>query len=113
MALDCGISPFLFWEMSIKEIVDLIESKNRTELARKKEQAIFNQVLAIQISERVGCLLAENSEDVKLTKLWNFFPEMFESEKESYIQQKEIDEFERFKANRRAFASRHNRKGGH
>lgn len=96
--------------MSIVEISDLIDSYNRNKVNKIKEKALFNQVLANQISEMIALIFSGDENKVELSHLWDFFPGLFEKEKIQFEQKKEIEEFERFKQKRREFASRHNKK---
>ena len=41
--------------------------------------------------------------------VWDYFPELFEKEKAQYLEDKEEEEFEKFKARRKAFAERFNK----
>lgn len=100
--------------MSILEITDLIESHNRIEYQRMKETAIFNQVLANQIAERIGLMFNDKDQVVQLTNLWDFFPGLFDEEKITYEKEKELEELESLKQKRRDFVTRYknSQKGG-
>lgn len=100
--------------MSILEITDLIESHNRIEYQRMKETAIFNQVLANQIAERIGLMFNDKDQAVQLTNLWDFFPGLFDEEKITYEKEKELEELESLKQKRRDFVTRYknSQKGG-
>lgn len=84
MFLDMGYEPFLFWELSLAEVYDLIESyrrKQEQETEKIKQQlkvdATFNAVLARQIGEYVASLF---SKDARLTPLEQLYPNLFVEE---------------------------------
>ena len=108
MALDCDISPFSFWELSVGEVMDLIESKKRKNDRKIKQQATINTVLADQINTGTSIILSEKG-SIEPKQIWDYFPGLFAREKKIYEdKQSSEDELERFKENRRAFAMRHN-----
>lgn len=85
--LDCGYTSSLFWESSLGEIIDLIESHNRIQEIRAKEEEdkvktniILNQVLAKQISEFI--VLSFSGVNAKPTPLSAYFPGLFKEDKE-------------------------------
>ncbi len=86
--LDCGYTPSLFWDLSLAEVLDVIESKKRREKAEYdhqveelKTQAIMNQVHARQIAEFLALSILGN-ENIKLTKLSEYFPDLFKDDSE-------------------------------
>ena len=110
-ALDCGISPFSFWDMSIDEITDLIESHRRSVQQKMKQELMFNQILSVQIRQEILPLLVEKvPEDYKALQLWDLFPELFKEEKRLYEEAKQEKEFISFKEKRRAYAARINQR---
>ena len=113
MALDIGISSSSFWELSIVEVSDLIESFERKEKRKQKQKVIDNQVLADQIIRGVN-LIVNGSEktnpDDLIKQLWDYYPDLFADEKRIYEQESEITAFEKFKAGRRRFAKNYNKR---
>jgi hypothetical protein len=104
-----GYTPSLFWECSLLEIYDLIESYNRRrenetkELEEKiKAEISLNSVLARQIGEYVASLF---NKDSQITPLNKFFPSLFEEDQE----EKNID-MALYKAKMEEFAFRHNQR---
>jgi len=100
-------TPSLFWESSLLEIYDLMDSYNRrkkneiTELEEKiKAEISLNAVLARQIGEYIGSILDKN---VQITPLNKFFPNLFEEDEE----EKNVD-MVIYKAKMEEFAFRHN-----
>lgn len=102
-----GYSPSLFWDSSLLEIYDLMESYNRRKKNEMKEleeklkaEISLNAVLARQIGEYVASLF---NKEVQLTPLNNFFPSLFEEDEE------EVDNYMAlYKARMEEFAFRHN-----
>ena len=62
ICLDIGISPGLFYESTIDELIDLITSHGRKEEARQKENIAMNYMLARQIGENVAILFNKEKE---------------------------------------------------
>ena len=113
MAIDCGISPSLFWDMSLDEVTDVMESYRRTDKFMMKRNLILNKLLAEQIMHEILPLLVEKvPDDYKKPELWDYYPELFKDEKEAYEKKLKDDEFEKFKEGRRRFAQYHNTKRG-
>ena len=101
-----GYSPSLFWDSSILEIYDLMESYNRRQKLKQEEKEaelkaniVLNSVLARQIGEYVACLF---SEEARITQVNELFPTLFKDEKK--IEQ----DMALYKAKMDAFAFRHN-----
>ena len=101
-----GYSPSLFWDSSILEIYDLMESYNRRQKLKQEEKEaelkaniVLNSVLARQIGEYVACLF---SEEARITQINELFPTLFKDEKK--IEQ----DMALYKAKMDAFAFRHN-----
>ena len=105
-----GYSPSLFWDSSILEIYDLMESYNRRQKLKQEEKEaelkaniVLNSVLARQIGEYVACLF---SEEARITQVNELFPTLFKDEKED---KKKIEQdMALYKAKMEAFAFRHN-----
>ena len=84
--LDMGYTPSSFWDSSLLEIYDLMDSYNRRKKNEMKEleeklkaEISLNSVLARQIGEYVASLF---NKEVQLTPLNNFFPSLFEEDEE-------------------------------
>ena len=114
-ALDCGIPPEEFWNMSILEVCDRIDSFWRREEQRRKKTLAGLHFLAKDISQYVGCILS-GKEDVKPLELWDFFPALFQDEKAAAEEQRKNRELAEYKAKMNDLAYRHNharrKKGG-
>ncbi|CUN79477.1 Uncharacterised protein [Clostridium paraputrificum] len=104
-----GYTPSLFWECSLLEIYDLMESYNRRKKNETKEleeqlkvQISLNSVLAKQIAEYVGSIFDKK---IQITPLNKLFPTLFEIDEED-----ESDDMALYKAKMEEFAFRHNQK---
>lgn len=112
------MSPSSFWDYSLYEIYDLLESHNRKmkyesdkATAELKAKAILDSVLAREIGEYVASMLDKNA---KITPVTELLPELFKEENEINRANKEKAEMELYKAKMEEFAFRHNfkMKGG-
>lgn len=83
-------------------------SYQRKEKLKQKQRATDNAILAQQIIQGIGALFSEKDSEIEIKQLWDYYPEIFDDEKKLYEKQKEIDDFEKFKEQRRKFAQRHN-----
>lgn len=104
-----GYTPSLFWESSLLEIYDLMDSYNRRKKNEIKEleekikiEISVNTVLARQIGEYVASLF---NKDAKITPLNKFFPSLFKEDEE----EKKVD-MALYKARMEEFAFRHNQR---
>lgn len=104
-----GYTPSLFWECSLLEIYDLMESYNRRKKNETKEleekvkvQISLNSVLARQIAEYVGNIFDKK---IQITPLNKLFPTLFELDEEE-----ENNDMALYKAKMEEFAFRHNQK---
>ena len=102
-----GYTPSLFWDSSLLEIYDLMDSYNRRKKNEMKEleeklkaEISLNAVLARQIGEYVASLLNEGAQ---ITPLNKFFPTLFEEYEEEVNNDMAL-----YKAKMEEFAFRHN-----
>ena len=113
LALDCGISPERFWDLSIPDIIDIVECRRRQEERKVKHELMNLHFLARDIGQFTAAAI-QGSDKVKIMELWDFFPDLFEREHEETkkkIQEKQLAEY---KARFNDFVIRHNhaRAGG-
>ena len=73
---------------------------------------VANQVLSLQIAQEIIPIITEMPNDFRKKQLWDFFPDLFVSEKEQYLKVQEAEEWEKFKERRRRFAAQHRNGGG-
>lgn len=112
-ALDCGIQPDQFWESSLLEITDLMESYGRTERDRVKNDIVLKHFLARDIAQYVA-LAFSGEEGAEAAELWDFFPELFQEEKVIAETRRREQQLAIYKAQMLDFTYRHNnsRNGG-
>lgn len=53
---------------------------------------------------------SDKSDGGQFKQIWEYYPELFKEEMESYLKQKQEEEFESFKNKRRRFANQYNRR---
>lgn len=107
MFLDIGGKPLDFWDLTVLEIRDMIESYNRITIQKQKEKIIESYRLSQMITNNVSMLL---SKDAKPLEVWNYAPELFEKEREQVEQARLDQELRLHKERMRMFAESHNRK---
>lgn len=112
--LDAGYTPNLFWELSIGEVTDMIDSylkrqqleEERTK-AQLKQTAVFNHIQAQQIYNYLSTLF---SNDVEIKPVEYYFPELFKDEEEQKREEDNRIEVELHKAQFEEFAYWHNQR---
>ena len=107
MFLDIGGEPLVFWDLTVLEIKDLIESYNRVRIQERKEKIIDSYRLSQMIANNVSLLF---SNDAKTLEVWDYAPELFQEEKEQVEKARQEQEMRLHKERMRAFAESHNRK---
>nr|DAT55108.1 MAG TPA: hypothetical protein [Caudoviricetes sp.] len=107
MFLDIGGRPLDFWDLTVLEIREMIESYNRVNIQKQKEKIIESYRLSQMISNNVSMLL---SKDAKPLEVWDYAPELFEKEREQVEQARLAQELKLHQERMRAFAESHNRK---
>lgn len=107
MFLDIGGEPLVFWDLTVLEIRDLIESYNRVRTQERKEKIIDSYRLSQMIANNVSLLL---SNDAKPLEVWDYAPELFQEEKEQVERVRQEQEMRVHKERMRIFAESHNRK---
>ena len=100
-ALDCGIRPALFWELSPLEVADLMASYHRKE-RRKFKQQVGLSFLQAEVTARYVSLQKGDP----LPEPWEYYPTLFEEEKQAFEQEKLKEYYEK----RREDAARYNQR---
>lgn len=107
-------NPSLFWDLSIQEVYDLVESYQRRQKlkseeyeAKLKAEISLNATLAKQIGEYVSCLF---SKDAQITPLEKLFPTLFSFEEAEEEQIK--NDMVLYKAKMEDYAFRYNSRLG-
>lgn len=104
--LRTGNSPLLFWELSLKEIVDVIDAYEMNQEIKFKDDIAKVKILADMIYERIGSLFSEK--ETEFTPVWDMFPGLFEKEKEIVKENQKKVQMENYKAQWINFANRVN-----
>lgn len=91
--------------MSPMEVQDCIRSHERLTKAGLKRQVTMNFVLSEII---VGKLLAEKPEDIPHP--WDYYPELFEREKQLFDEADQKRKIEEYKEQRRKYVEEFNRR---
>ena len=107
MFLDIGGKPLDFWDLTVLEIREMIESYNRVKIQERKEKILDSYILSRMITNHVSLLL---SNDVKIAELWEYAPELFAEEKQAMEEERQRQTLLLHKERMREFAERHNRK---
>lgn len=110
IALDCDISPSLFWNLSVQEVFDLISSYERKEKRKQKQIAIDNYYLSTQIIEGISLILNGDENNTSLKMVWDYYPDLFKEEEKIHNQIQEQDDLDKAKAGRRRLANAMNKK---
>lgn len=108
-ALDAGMSIETFWDSSIDEIVDMINSHIREENRRKKQKVIDDFIIAEVTALNLAALFSKK-EDRKIPKPWDYYKTMFAEEKEAYEAKEEERALEEYKEKRRAYVAEYNKR---
>ena len=107
MFLDIGGKPLDFWDLTVLEIREMIESYNRVKIQERKEKILDSYILSRMITNHVSLLL---SNDVQIAELWEYAPELFAEEKQAMEEERQRQTLLLHKERMREFAERHNRK---
>lgn len=107
MFLDIGGRPLDFWDLTILEIRDMIESHNRVTIQKQKEKIVESYRLSQMIANNVSLLL---SKEAKLLDVWDYAPELFKEERDQVEKARQQDEMRLHKERMRMFAESHNRR---
>lgn len=110
--LDLGYTPSFFWDCSLQEVYELIESNQRIkereaekEIYELKTKLISNSVLARQVAENVACIF---SKDAKVTDIYDLMPELFKEEREEAQRKIAENQWQLHKARFMAYSEEYN-----
>ena len=107
MFLDIGGKPLDFWDLTILEIRDMIESHNRVTVQKQKEKIVESYRLSQMIANNVSLLL---SKEAKPLDVWDYAPDLFQEERDQVEKARQEEEMRLHKERMRAFAESHNRR---
>lgn len=98
-----------FWDSSLYEILDILESYARRKKQNRKQQLADVFLLAEVLTAQVSLLFSDKKE-IELPHPWDYAPELFEKEKESYQKYREEKELEEYKQQRIKYIQEINRR---
>lgn len=107
MFLDIGGEPLVFWDLTVLEIREMIESYNRITIQKQKDKIIESYRLSQMIANNVSLLL---SKDAKPLEIWDYAPELFQEERNQVEKARQQEEMRLHKERMRMFAESHNRR---
>ena len=110
VALDAGITAREFWDMSLMEIFDRVESSRRTREIERKQKISQDFVLAQAIASRITFFFTDEKDrsDDMVLEPWDAYPDLFNAEKEQVAEANKVRELEEYKAAFKNFAARVN-----
>jgi len=107
-ALESGISPLSFWELTLGEVVQMINAYQRKREIYNKDIAIQQSFLSNQLLIGIHNMLGQKENAIDTLQLWDYFPELFAEEKIIYDKyQKENQQYEMAES-RYSYAERYN-----
>ena len=107
-ALDIGISIHDFWQYSIGEIRDLIDSRVRMNRQQKREQLSLCYHTSALIGLYIQIPYVKEGEIV-IPHLWELAPDLFEEEREQYEKEHQAETAETARISRMEYARQYNR----
>lgn len=101
-----------FWQLSLLEITDFMDSKVRS-MKREQKQKLTDLHFLTQDIGQYTALALHGSDNVRIMELWDFFPQLFAEEKEE-SKRVQASQMAVYQAQMLDYALRHNhkRKGG-
>lgn len=74
-ALDCGITEFDFWNMTIAELERAVESKNRVIQREAKQRATFDYIHALLIGKALAKTMSSSA---TFPEIYEAYPTLFD-----------------------------------
>ena len=99
-AIDAGISISVFWNSSIPEVLDMLDSYKRVQKIQTKEKLLFMYQLAEWTASYIASKLDEKC---PIPYPWDRFPELFKDEKTIFEDTRTKQEFQEFKERRKQY----------
>jgi hypothetical protein len=103
--LEFGIRPSEFWDYSLAEAVDLLESCER-KAQRKRREEIRDVFLQAEVQARY-LTLKKNSD---VPHPWEYYPELFAEDQKAYEKKKLEDEADACRIGRKRYAKEFNQR---
>lgn len=108
MALDSGISIDTFWNSSLNEIMDMLESCAREEKRKRKEKIMDDFILAEVVAINFASIFF-NDGKTKVPKPWDYYEKLFTEEKVVFEKEEREREFMEYQARRKDYFDSINR----
>ena len=110
LALGQGMLPEVFWELSVLEVLDILDAYDQKLKAEQKRDAELAFVLADAIGSRIGYLFGDEKKrsERDILQPWDAYPELFALEKIENTAKREAIELEKYKTGLAAYATRWN-----
>ena len=110
--MDCGVSIEVFWNSSILEVRDLIDSDNRVKNKEFKIQTKRDFINAEVAHRWQSNLYKKEGSEFDSPYVWEYYPDLFEEEKKYSEEQQKEAELEKLKGNRKRYAEEYKRRQG-
>ena len=110
LAIEQGMLPDLFWELSVLEVLDILDAHDRKLKAEQKRDVELAFVLADAIGSRIGYIFADESkrDQAIILQPWDLYPDLFTKEKAESAAKREAADLAKYKAGVAAYAARWN-----
>ncbi len=109
--LEEGFAPSFFWELSLQEAYDVLTAHAKKQREAMKAEVLMKYTQSIQIAECVA-KTKDIKNEITLKNIWDYYPSLFEDEKQLYQKRQEEQEFQNYKQRRMDFARMHNARFG-
>lgn len=106
VSLDCGLTEFEFWDMTLAELERAIESKKRVMKREEQKRASFDYVLADLIGRSISRIYSSSA---KMPEISEAYPTLFNSEEIQEKRQVNKDELSAMRFRRFAQAFNKNK----
>ena len=102
----------MFWDLSIREIMDLIEAYDREEQNDFKKRVSLAFANAEAVASRIIYAFTDKKKrkDKDIVQPWTIYPELFSDELEKAQAREEEIQMEKHKAQMEAYAARWNKR---
>lgn len=106
-----GLSPSFFWSLSVGEVQDVLSGIHKKQESELKLRVSTMQVQAQQIAEYYA-KTKDVKNEIHLRNIWDYYPQLFAEEKQSFIKIQEEKELGEYKQKRLEYAMQFNAKFG-
>lgn len=107
--------PDVFWELSVLEVLDILDAYDQKLKAEQKRDAELAFVLADAIGSRIGYLFGDEKKrsEKDILQPWDVYPDLFMQEKIENTAKREAIALEKYKTGLAAYAARWNARDEH